>query len=68
MLACRHTPECEAYAAAACLACSAVRPVVFSKAGVSVGPGLIEFTRILRSFNSIVQARAKLRTAALLAA
>jgi len=31
-------------------------------------PGLIEFTRILRSFSSIVQPRAKLRTAALLAA
>src|ERR1700730_14198782 len=53
--------------AAACSACSGVRPA-FSKAGVSIGPGLTEFTRILRSFRSIVQPRAKLRTAALLAA
>src|SRR5450631_4167099 len=59
---------CEANWAAACSACSGVRPVVVSKAGVSVGPGLIVFTRILRSFSSRVQAREKLRTAALLAA
>src|SRR3981189_2451802 len=59
---------CEANWAAACPACSGVRPVVVSKAGVSIGPGLIVFTRILRSFSSRVQAREKLRTAALLAA
>ena len=34
----------------------------------TVGPGLIEFTRMWRAFSSSVQARAKLRTAALLAA
>src|SRR6476659_1574862 len=59
---------CEANWAAACSACSGVRPVVVSKAGVSIGPGLIVFTRMLRSFSSNVQAREKLRTAALLAA
>src|SRR2546428_2701 len=48
---------CEANWAAACSACSGVRPVVVSKAGVSIGPGLIVFTRILRSFSSRVQAR-----------
>ena len=39
---------CEANWAAACSACSGVRPVVVSKAGVSIGPGLIVFTRILK--------------------
>jgi len=59
---------CVVNCATACAACSAVRPVVVAKAGVSIAPGLIQFTRILRSFNSKAQPRAKLRTAALLAA
>ena len=37
------------------------------KAGVLIGPGLIAFTRIFRSFRSIVQVRANERTAALVA-
>src|ERR1700680_2591537 len=64
----RPSGICEVNWATACSACSAVRPVVVAKAGVSIAPGLIQFTRILRSFSSIVQPRAKLRTAALLAA
>src|SRR4029077_13646254 len=38
-----------------------------SIAGVSIGPGLIAFTRIFRAFRSAVQVRAKDRTAALVA-
>src|SRR6266702_3968549 len=54
---------CVVNCATACSACSAVRPVVVAKAGVSIAPGLTQFTRILRSFNSKAQPRAKLRTA-----
>src|ERR1700720_2158248 len=38
-----------------------------SYAGVLIGPGLSAFTRIFRSFKSIVQVRANDRTAALVA-
>jgi hypothetical protein len=38
-----------------------------SIAGVSIGPGLIALTRIFRAFRSLVQERAKERTAALVA-
>src|SRR5215213_682123 len=49
-----------------CSFCSSVssRP---SKIGVSIGPGLMALTRILRCFRSTVQVRAKERTAALVA-
>ena len=46
--------------------CSSVRPMVL-KIGVSIGPGLMTLTRILRVFKSLVQQRANDRTAALLA-
>jgi hypothetical protein len=37
------------------------------KPGVSIEPGLIAFTRMRRCFKSVVQVRAKERTAALVA-
>ena len=33
-------------------------PLILSMAGVAIGPGLIAFTRILRSFRSVVHERA----------
>src|SRR5262245_50074096 len=45
---------------------SAVPPRL-SNIGVSMGPGLITFTRIFRAFRSAVHVRAKDRTAALVA-
>src|SRR5271155_6021768 len=38
---------------------------IFPMMGVSIGPGLRQLTRILRSFRSVVQVRANERTAAL---
>jgi hypothetical protein len=46
--------------------CSRVSPALL-KIGVSIGPGLMTLTRILRCLRSVVQHRANDRTAALLA-
>src|SRR5258708_35714079 len=48
-------------------ACCSLRPIL-PKIGVAIGPGLNVLTRILRSFRSEVQLRAKDRTAAFVAA
>src|SRR5262245_38425123 len=49
-----------------CSICSRVPPTL-SRMGVSIGPGLMTLTRILRGVSSVVQPRANDRTAALLA-
>ena len=50
-----------------CFSCSLSFPTRPAMAGVSMGPGLTTFTRILRALSSVVQVRAKERTAALVA-